>query len=272
MLRRAFTLIELLVIVAIIGILVTVSVVSVQRGQQAARMRGTVRDVFAAVRQARSLALVTQKPCIITFSTQSADDSVVSKVEITSAELLKSTTATRARTLDGRWITIGGEDESAGTDGAAAVGDGGHTVEEMLFQPISQEVLEGIRIKVVMDDEDVETSPGEVNEAKKSSISVFSNVDYLLGAYREEREKQKAAESAAAEKEQKENDATGAATPAADEEDCEKSLAWQVNGRCDPHTIYIYADGADWQRDAWRIRVDRFGAAKILDADEEDRR
>ena len=101
---------------------------------------------------------------------------------------------------------------------------------------------------------------------------IRSNVDFLLGAYRGDREKQKAAENAAAEKDQKANDAADAATPATSEEDFEKSLAWQVNGRCDPHTIYIYADGADWQRDAWRIRVDRFGAAKILDADEEDRR
>jgi prepilin-type N-terminal cleavage/methylation domain-containing protein len=260
MLRRAFTLIELLAIIAIIGILVTLSVVSVQRGQQGARLRGAVRDVFATIRQARSVALVTQKPCIITFSTQHGGDTAVSKVEITSAELLKSSSATRARTLDGRWITIG----DGGDDGGE-----GHTVEEMLFQPISEEVLEGICVKVVMADEEIETYPGEVNEAKKSMISTFSNVDFLLGTYREERAKQKAAAAAEAAEKEREAAAAPAAAPAAAEGDSEKSLAWQVNGRCEPHTVYVYADGADWQRDAWRIRVDRFGAAKILDAEED---
>ena len=264
MLRRAFTLIELLVIVAIIGILVTVSVMSVTRGQQGARLRDAVRDVFAALRQARSVALVTQKPCIITFSTRKDGETAVSKVEITSAELLKSSSVAWARTLGGRKIQIG--DGDSGEGGA----DEGHTVEEMLFQPISEEVLEGVCIRVLMADEEVETLPGEVDEAKKSGISVFSNVDFLLGSYRAEREKQKAAAAV----KQKEDDAppsAAAAPSAAYDGDFEKSLAWQVNGRCEPHTVYVYADGADWQRDAWRIKVDRFGAAKVLDDGEDGR-
>ena len=50
----------------------------------------------------------------------------------------------------------------------------------------------------------------------------------------------------------------------------EKSLAWQVNGRCDPHTIYIYAPGEDWRETDWRIRVDRFGAVKVLAKGEDE--
>jgi Tfp pilus assembly protein FimT len=56
--RRAFTLIELLVIVAVISVMVAVAVVSVVKGQQYARLRGTVRTVFSTVRQARARALV----------------------------------------------------------------------------------------------------------------------------------------------------------------------------------------------------------------------
>lgn len=280
--RRAFTLIELLVIIAIIGTMVTVSVLSVQSGREAAKMRGAARDVFAAIRQARSVALVSQKPCIITFSTKASDGTAVSKVEITSAELVKETATTYARSLDGRWRTLGqdaaddggyGSRRDAADAGEAAPADGGHTAEEMLFQSISEDVLEGICIKVVMDDEDVDARPGEVNEAKRSMISTFSNVDFLLGTYRDERKKQKDAEAAesAGEASGGKGAAAGsaAAAPAAGIEEEEKSLAWQVNGRCDPHTVYVYAEGADWRRDAWRIKVDRFGAARILEGDDE---
>ena len=96
--RRAFTLIELLVIIAIIGIMVTASVLSVQAGREAVKIRGAARDIFAAVRQARSIALVSQKPCIITFSTKTSGDEVSSSVVITSAELVKKNATTSAST------------------------------------------------------------------------------------------------------------------------------------------------------------------------------
>ena len=86
--RRAFTLIELLVIIAIIGIMVTVSVLSIRAGQAAARMRGATRAVFCTIRQARSIALVTKQSSIITFSTKKIEGEVVSKAEITSARLM----------------------------------------------------------------------------------------------------------------------------------------------------------------------------------------
>ena len=63
--RRAFTLIELLVIIGIMGLMVTVGIVNVRSGQGAARTRGAARDVYAAIRHARSTALVTMQPAIV---------------------------------------------------------------------------------------------------------------------------------------------------------------------------------------------------------------
>ena len=277
--RRAFTLIELLVIIAIIGIMVTASVLSVQAGREAVKIRGAARDIFAAVRQARSIALVSQKPCIITFSTKTSGDEVSSSVVITSAELVKKNATTSARSIGGEWKRIGEAAEEEKDESRQAFhvrgrdddkeqkddsSEGGHTVEEVLFQNVAQDVLEGICIKVVMDDEDVEPdSPRDVNEAKKSMISTFSNVDFLLGTYRDERKKEQ--EAAAADDSWAANDSKSA-QPEAEE----KSLAWQVNGRCDPHTIYIYAPGEDWRETDWRIRVDRFGAVKVLSNGEDE--
>ena len=282
--RRAFTLIELLVIIAIIGIMVTASVLSVQAVREAVKMRGAARDIFAAVRQARSIALVSQKPCIITFSTKTSGDEVSSSVVITSAELVKKNATTSARSIGGEWKRIGEAAEEEKDESRQAFhvrgrdddkeqkddsSEGGHTVEEVLFQNVAQDVLEGICIKVVMDDEEVEPdSPRDVNEAKKSMISTFSNVDFLLGTYRDERKKEQ--EAAAAEAAKEDDSRAANDSKSAQPEAEEKSLAWQVNGRCDPHTIYIYAPGEDWRETDWRIRVDRFGAVKVLSNGEDE--
>lgn len=284
--RRAFTLIELLVIIAIIGIMVTASVLSVQAGREAVKIRGAARDIFAAVRQARSIALVSQKPCIITFSTKTSGDEVSSSVVITSAELVKKNATTSARSIGGEVRRIGeaNDEEKVEVETRQAFHvrgrdddkeqkddspEGGHNVEEVLFQNVSQDVLEGVCIKVVMDDEDEEPdSPRDVNEAKRSMISTFSNVDFLLGTYRDERKKEQ--EAAAAEAAKEDDSKAANDSKSAQPEAEEKSLAWQVNGRCDPHTIYIYAPGEDWRETDWRIRVDRFGAVKVLAKGEDE--
>ncbi len=273
--RRAFTLIELLVIIGLLGILSTVAVMSVQKGRDMARLKGSVRDVFATVRIARSVALVTQKPSIITFSTKNSGDSCVSHVEIESSDLIKTSTVRFARTLDGKTInldtgSVSDRRETFDADAQAAAvpaGEGGESIEEILFSPVSDEVFESIRLKVVMDDEQTESTPGEVDEAKKSMISTFSNVDYLLGAYRDERKKKAEEEMKSAAGREPLPEPAAAASAAAGEE-TEKSLVWQVNGRCDPHTVYVYVDGTDFQ-EGWKIHVDRFGSAKIYSPEED---
>jgi len=269
--RRAFTLIELLVVVAIIGLMVTVAVVSVQEGQEYAALRGSVRSVFAAIRQARSIALVSQKPAVITFSSSRSEDSVRSKVEITSVSLMESKANIRARSITGEWKILGEEAESvpAGKErnatqhgSAASDSNSGQTVEEILFSPVSEEVLTGVCIKVVMDDEDADGTVAIDNEVRRSRISVFSNVDFLMSSFKKGRE---------AEKERKEKETAAEETALqndVEEIEAEKSVAWQTNGRCDPHRIYIYPETGTIE-DAWVIKVDRFGGVKVLEEGEE---
>lgn len=269
--RGAFTLLELLTVIAILGMLTAVAVVSVARGQSSVRIKGSVRDVFAAVRIARSTALVTQQPCVITFSTQGGEEGAASKVEIDSAKMFNGSGATRARTLGGEWRDISGDEEPAA--GAAAGGgepseeSAGESVEEILFAPVSAEVFKGICLKVATED-DAPEDFGEVDEARRSMISTFSNVDFLLGKYRQA--KAKAAEEEAKEEETAET-SDAASTAASEGVTGEKSVVWQTNGRCEPHTIYVYREGADPATEAWRIEVDRFGAAKVFAPGEDGR-
>ena len=254
--RRGFTLIELLAVVAIIGVMVAAAAASVRGGQAVARVRASARDVFAVIRHARSVALVSQQPAIITYSTEHVDDDVAIKIEVHSAKLMSSSGVMKATTLEGETVTVGGEEESAGEGGE--IGSGGETIEEILFAPISTDVVRGMRIKVLKEGEELE----QIEEARaKPKISVFSNVDYLIGRYKDA----KAAEKKKAEETEKKGDAP--ATPAAEDQE-PVSFVWEVNGRTEPHRLWIYADGKN-PEDGISIKIDRFGAAKVLTAEDD---
>lgn len=264
MMRRAFTLIELLTIVAIAGIMATVAMVSITKGQTGARIKGATRDVFATIRRARSVALVTQKPCIITYSSQVVDGEPCAKVEIDSARMISSSGVGEAWTLSGERVLIGADADVA-ADEAPAEGEapveGGETIEEILFSSISEDVVRGICLKVAIGDEALDVDLSE--EKEKTKISVFSNVDYLLGRFKDAK-----AEAAKAEEREKTEDES-AVQSSVDEVQSPVSVVWEVNGRCEPHRVWIYPKGSSPER-GLSIKVDRFGAAKVLAAGEDD--
>lgn len=275
MARKAFTLVELLVIIAIMGAMATVSVLSIRSGQGAARMKGASRDIFATVRQARSVALVTQQPAIITYSETEVDGEKCARVEINSAKLVSTKGVVKAETLTGDVVYVGGDGESAeettkvefGEDGASVTTTkGGESIEEVLFAPMADEIVKGVRIKVTIGDELLEVQERETTRAAK--VSVFSNVDYLLGKF-SEAEERKAADAKAKEAEDAGAQDSGGAASAYDLQE-KVSVVWEVNGRCEPHRIWVYEDGSDPDKGLC-ISVDRFGAAKIVSSEDERR-
>lgn len=275
MARKAFTLVELLVIIAIMGAMATVSVLSIRSGQGAARMKGASRDIFATVRQARSVALVTQQPAIITYSETEVDGEKCARVEINSAKLVSTKGVVKAETLAGDVVYVGGDGESAeettkvefGEDGASVTTTkGGESIEEVLFAPMADEIVKGVRIKVTIGDELLEVQEREATRAAK--VSVFSNVDYLLGKF-SEAEERKAADAKAKEAEDAGAQDSGGAASAYDLQE-KVSVVWEVNGRCEPHRIWVYEDGSDPDKGLC-ISVDRFGAAKIVSSEDERR-
>ena len=262
--RKAFTLIEILVVVAIIAITISVSMLGMGAGTAAARLRGTSRDAFATIRQARSLALVTGRPCVLTYVDSSGEGSSA-RIDITAAKLVSSQ-ATEVQTLSGETRRIGGDavgDADGAADGESS--GGGEKIEDILFSPVDSEVLKDVRIKV---EKEGDAGYGDVPEAKaKSKISAFSNVDYLLGKFAESRKEEGgAADSDGAGKE----DGADAAAPSQDAAGKGEtvSVVWEANGRCEPHKVWIYPAGSGRERGV-RIEVDRFGAAKIVGAGED---
>lgn len=259
--RRAFTLIELLTIVAVIAAMVSMSVINIRSGQSAVRLRSATRDIFAAVRHARSLALVSKEPCVVTYSTERDGESVRAKITVDGAKIIHSDAVTSAETLQGETVMLIPQDEPAADNAAEAPKDegGGKSVEEILFSEIASEVVEGVRMKVVMEEDDAAAYSGD--RRAKPRISVFSNVDYLIGLHNEK----KAQETKEPVEEDDEPHAKNAAAPD-DGDDAPVKVVWEVNGRTEPHRIWLYLDGSE-SNSGLSIKVDRFGGMKVLGSD-----
>ena len=249
------------------GTMVTMGVLSVRSGEDAARVKGATRDIFAAIRHARSTALVTQQPAIITYSTDRVDGEVMAKVEITSARLMtEGVDPAKVRTVTGdrlKSVEIVSSLDAA-EKAAEQSEEGGRTLEEVLFAPIDANVVKGMRLKVVLGEEGLDVA----EEGHKPRISVFSNVDYLLGKFKEAR---KAEEGKKVEGESATSDHLTSAAPVSAVEPPQEpvSVIWESNGRVEPHKVWIYADGKK-PESGLCIKVDSFGAAKVVSGDGRD--
>ena len=268
--RRAFTLLEILAVVAIISVFVATAVVGLNTGTDAARLRGASRDIFAAMRRARSTALVTQNPCVISYSNAKVDGESCAKIEIVSAKMFGTASVTTAQTLSGETVNIGGEtgDGGDGLQTGEGQSGGGETMEEILFAPMSEDVVRGIAVKVLKEGESLAETDREA-ERQKPKISVFSNVDYLVGRYNEAKK-----EAAAKESEEKQSDDAASSTSGSpngesdDEGESSASVVWEVNGRCEPHKVWVYLAGKS-PESGLLIKVDRFGSVKVVSEDDD---
>jgi type II secretory pathway pseudopilin PulG len=258
--RRGFTLLELLVIIGIISTMVAVSVLSVRQGQGAARLQGSARDLLATIRHARSVAMTSEEPSIITYSTESVDGEVCAKIEITSSKKLSGTGVSVAETLGGRTVEL---DPDSGLDGEEGGGSfSGITAGDIMFAPVSEDILRGVRLKVEFGGEEEAPTRGGM---KRSNVSIFSNVEFLLGRY-DDAKKSAAAEKKAAEA-SGEDGGGSASKPEVEELQEPVRAVWQVNGRCDPHRVWVYLDGTEREK-GLVVDVDMFGAARVLTPDE----
>lgn len=242
---------ELLVIIAIIAVMTTVSVLSITGGQKAARVKGAARDIFAAIRQARSQAIVAQMPVVVTYSNDTTEDGeIIAKVEAVSA----SDSLLTSSPVDPSQIQMLTGPARRHVDSKTAAKDDGNLLQDVLFAPIGEEVMRGMRLKAVK---------GDAVETRRRT-SMFSNTDFLIRQYR----RMRGITTSMGET------AKDAKTDAGADEMTESlSVVWNTNGRVEPHQIWIYAEGQK-PEDGQLLRIDRFGAVKVLPGDgrEEDER
>ena len=265
--RRAFTLIEILVIVAIIAAMTSTAVVSIRAGQDSARIKGSVRDAFATIRLARSMALVSKQPSIITYSTVVEDGETCARIEVHTSKAFSDSPAMVAETLNGEKVYLsegGGEvldakSQQIGDDAdEPLIKDGeGKSTEDYLFEPADNEVFHGIALKVIKDGDELADFR---EERAKPKISVFSTADFWLNKFDENRAKKKQSEPASPD--------LSSEPVKVEESQNPVSFVWEVNGRVEPHKVWFYRSGTKYD-DGLCISVDRFGAAKVFDPEDE---
>ena len=256
--RHGFTLVELLVVVAIIAVMLSTAALSVGSGTTAVRMKNATRSVWQLSGYARTMALLRQHPVVITYSeVWEGDEFVKSKIE----------------------VKAGSESTSSAPDVSTSPAPSIYDPEAEMPEPENEEedseesiVAEGtdeaaqefpgVRLKVELLGEDGEALGGG---GDRKAVSVFSNVDFLLGRNR-------AAKG-------KDDDKKGSGTRARQSEDDDEpkqetrepvSIVFETNGRCEPHRILVWKDGKD-EDSATVLEVDRFGAIKNPEAEDDSR-
>ena len=253
--RHGFTLVELLVVVAIIAVMLSTAALSVGSGTASVRMKNAVRSVWQLSGYARTMALLRQHAVVVTYSeVWEGDTFVKSKIEVkagsevsTPSEELSSTVA---RSIFDPEAELPALEEETEEDSAESVVQEG--LEARAFE------FPDVHVKVELGDE------GESQTGKKKSISVFSNVDYLLGrgkTEKEDGEKNRETHSRASDDDDDE----------AKQETREPvSIVFETNGRCEPHRILVWKDGKD-EDTATVLTIDRFGTIKNPESEDDDR-
>ncbi len=238
---------------------------SVGSGSASAQMKSATRRVLQLSRQARTMALLRQQAAVITYEEVYDGQSLVGgKVTIES----RRQAAPRASSSGGQPLTLSGEiPEEDGEpvvyseDDENSISKEQELMEKIVddprdyapdkvdasdWDPDSPRSFRGIHLKVeLLDDEG--TAYGE----RKSRMSVFSNVDFLR---RQARASSGSSDSTKEDGQSK--DSVAAQEPV--------SIVYETNGRCQPHRIKVWKDGAD-EDSGLTVTVDRFGKTKVED-------
>lgn len=215
---------EILVVVAIIAVIVASSTLAFVRNTASFRLRTATRTVFQSVRHARSMALLKQKTIVMQYENYEGDNGSGSRISESESKTMCA---------------------PAGKDGAPA--EENEAIAE-LMNAATQEFGD-IHIKVEFLEID-----GKV--ASRNRVSVFSNVDFLLGNGSSQVKKGKSKETSSDEDEDGESP----------KEEIQQSVSvlFEPNGRCRKHRISIYPAGGD-SSDGTIIEVDLFGNAKVVE-------
>lgn len=271
--RAGFTLIEILIVVGIIAIMLASAVMSVASGRGAVQVKEATRGIVQLSRYASSLALLRQRPVVVTFHKKGKVDVRISGESTGSGdigtpsdpiyqEVNGEVTQTAAE------IAAESEEENANDDASASGTKGVSKDEKKGFfytrQALNPEELakedaegeyDGVEITVEVLGEDGEPLPPELAaarslkqpERKKLEVDVFNSLD--IG---KEDEKDKDSEP--------------------EEDDLPVSVTYETNGNVNPHRITIRLKDASATDEGFAINISRSGKATVGEDDEDDRR
>jgi prepilin-type N-terminal cleavage/methylation domain-containing protein len=268
--RAGFTLIEILIVVGIIAIMLASAVMSVASGRGAVKVKEATRGVVQLSRYASSLALLRQRPVVITFHRNGKVEVRISGDATGSGE--KGTPA------DPIYLEVNGEttqtaaeiaadtDEDAFDESSESPSSGMKEEKKGFFytrQALNPDELakedaegeyEGVELTVEVLGEDGEPLPPEIaatlslrqpERQKKPAFEVFNSLD--LHAVEEEDEK------------------------TSGEDDSPVSVTYETNGSVNPHRIIVRLKDASATDEGFAINISRSGKATVGEDDNDSK-
>lgn len=265
-----FTLIEVLVVVAIIGVMLVAAAVSVSSGKAAVRARAAARGVSQMSHYANALAILRQRPAVISFSGNtitvdlSGEGVDSSDVGLPALPIYQEVNGER---IEFPVMEEAAETEPASGDSGEKGGEkSGYMNTERILDPeelakeSSTRSYEGILFRVEMIDEegkvlDAQTLTQLRSEAdaliakKRPAASAWSNTsgEIDLGALDDKEKKPEV---------RPEN---------------EGRVIYETNGNCAPYRVVLFAatDDGEEGEELMTVHVSRSGKVTIGDEDEE---
>ena len=277
--RSGFTLIEILIVVAIIGVMLVSAVVNVASGRDAARVKTAARGVAQLSHYANALAVLRQRPAVITYkggtisvklSGEGVDTSEVgARAMPIYREVNGETTDTPVDDNDGSASDAEESDDSGG-DGKQKESGIIHTDRVMDLENIAKEdaerTFEGVIFRVEAVDEeghplDKFTSTQLKSEAEAllkrrgPAGTAWSNTSGEIDLGKDKGKDEKKAE----------------VNP--ENEGC---VIYETNGNCTPYIVHLFAasgeEGNEEGEELMVVHVARSGKVTIGDDDDDGKR
>lgn len=264
--RSGFTLIEIMIVVGIIAIILTTSVMSVASGRGAVKVKEATRGVMQLSRYASALALLRQRPVVVTYHKSGKIEVRISGEASGSGapgtpsdpiyrEVNGETTLTAAE--------IAAEDDP---DGVETAGGKESTGKEKTSQARQAEKKGFFYTRQVLDPETLrkEDAEGEY-EGVSFTIEVLGEdgevLDPELASMRTLRQPPRKKESS--DDDPEEDAETDAEEPV--------SVTYEPNGSVNPYRVIVRPAGDDESGEGFAIEISRSGKASVGD-DEDDGR
>ena len=278
--RSGFTLIEILIVVAIIGVMLVSAVVNVASGRDAARVKTAARGVAQLSHYANALAVLRQRPAVITYKGGTIS------VKLSGEGVDTSEVGARAmpiyREVNGETTEVPVDDDESSVSDAEASddtsGDGTpkesdiiHTERVMDLENIAKEdaerTFEGVIFRVEAVDEEGHPLDKFTSTQLKSEAEALIKKRGPAGAAWSNTS---GAIDLGKDKGKDEDEKKSGVGP-----ESEYSVIYETNGNCTPYIVRLFAmkgeDGDDEGEELMTVRVARSGKVTIDDEDDRGR-
>ena len=268
--RAGFTLIEILIVVGIIVIMLATAVMSVASGRGAVQAKEATRGVIQLSRYASALALLRQRPVVVTFHRRGK---IEVRISTESAESASGGAGAASepiyREVDGvDTLAVAEESDDEAKEGPAGAGEekGSGEKDEKTGYFHTRRVLD----PAVLAKEDAE---GEY-EGVTFTVEVLGEdgkpLEPELAAMRSLRQPKR--EKRTPEGELAEEDADDAEDEDREQDGGPVSVTYETNGSVNPHRVIVRLKGESEASEGFAINISRTGRATVGDDEEEEER